>query len=260
MNEFYNVAIGPVQLNNQVTYRNAVADACDILSQSLANTSNSLAALGAAAMSLTNQTDCYAFSFNASAPLLILGNPSQSRDMFTYLYQCCTQGFVVSSEMTSTGAKGTAFPAWLVDLAEIRAECMNIYGNAVPELAPPTIATNFTARLADVGGIVFTNGDLDEWSGGGITEVPAGMNNVAVVIYPNASHCTDTHNYNWNNTAEPAVYAQLRASAMDQAAGWMEAARVPAASVATSGGWRSLGLRSNSALVCMLMTLDLLAM
>jgi hypothetical protein len=49
---------------------------------------------------------------------------------------------------------------------------------------------------------------------------------LAFVVYENASHCTDTHTYTWNQPGEPPAWRKQRAQAMDYAAQFAEQHRL----------------------------------
>ena len=86
-----------------------------------------------------------------------------------HIVQVCTQGFPVASEMPSNGVAGTAIFKYQVLLASVRKECEAVFE---PELLPPLripkalSEETFASKLKAVGGVVFTNGDIDEWAGG----------------------------------------------------------------------------------------------
>lgn len=199
---------------------NAVADTCQAVSSFLKeNPGNYLGALGAA-FKFANSSkpqDCILFDEQYT----VLGDPTNDPTFASYSYQCCAQGTVVSSEFSSDGAPGSVLPPINITSELIRTECLEAYGPTVPQPTPADVAVNFMENLKKIGRIVFTNGEMDGWSGGGMLEPLPGVE-MAVIVYKNASHCTDTHSFNWNNTAEPPEYKLQRAEAMDAAAAWME--------------------------------------
>ena len=71
---------------------------------------------------------------------------------------------------------------------------------------------------------MFTNGDRDGWAGGSIVESRYGYK-MATIVYKNASHCTDTHSFNWENPNEPPEYKGQRMEAVDNAVKWLESYR-----------------------------------
>lgn len=115
----------------------------------------------------------------------------------------------------------TLLPNYTITTPIIRTDCIRYFGSSVPGINSLPVMTDFYTKLRELGQIVFTNGDLDHWSGGSITSNITGVK-MGVVIYPNGSHCTDTHSYNFNNTLEPPSYKMLRAQAVDKASVWME--------------------------------------
>lgn len=135
-----------------------------------------------------------------------------------------------------------------------RAHYRHVFGPDMPALAGPPFAQNIRAELRRVGGVVFTNGDLDGWAGGSVGleprlpqsqeqeggsssgtasspgsqqppqqqqqqqepwQWPADYPRLAFVVYANASHCTDTHLNTWGMKDEPAAYQGQRAQAVD---------------------------------------------
>ncbi len=84
---------------------------------------------------------------------------------------CSTQGFVNSAEQGSNGSPGTAIFAFDVSPSRLRQECIKVFGPGIPPLRVPTIAERTWTGLHDKGGVVFTNGGLDEWAGGEYSRV-----------------------------------------------------------------------------------------
>jgi hypothetical protein len=78
------------------------------------------------------------------------------------------QGFVYSSAMPAAGSPNTITPAYTVTLDQLRSECEQLFGSSLPPLKVPAVAdpTAVKALVRKVGGVVFTNGNADGWSGG----------------------------------------------------------------------------------------------
>ena len=225
LNFIYDPWTGFVQLNNQVPFPNAVINACKTVSNFLNNDpGNYLGALSAVFKfhNISNFEEKHCLVFNEK--YAIIGDPINDPDSASYSYQCCSQGTVTASEFSSDGTLPSILPPLTIPDELILTECIKAYGPSVPKPKPAYVAVRFMEKLKEIGHVVFTNGDLDGWSGGSILESIRGMD-IAAVVYKNASHCTDTHSFNWNNTAEPEEYKIQRARAMDAAAIWMESFR-----------------------------------
>jgi hypothetical protein len=80
----------------------------------------------------------------------------------------CLQGFVYSSAMPAAGSPNTITPAYTVTLDQLRNECEDLFGRNLPPLKVPAVADPVTVRalVRKIGGVVFTNGNADGWSGG----------------------------------------------------------------------------------------------
>ena len=90
--------------------------------------------------------------------------------MTPHTSQVCTQGFPGSSEMPSDGAAGTAIFKYQVLLSSLRKECEAVFGPDLPPMKIPEALSEakLASKLKAIGGVVFTNGDVDEWAGGEI--------------------------------------------------------------------------------------------
>jgi lysosomal Pro-X carboxypeptidase len=214
---FYDGFVGPAQLNNQKPYMSYIQNMCNVVNATLTRYPLDLLRALSAAYQFQNGTEeggCNDFV----AKNVVLPPASADAIWPSYNYQSCTQGAVNSGELSSNGSSGM-LPKYTETVQDIRLDCLRYFGPTVPNLQAPSF-TNYQSQVESKGGIVWTNGDLDHWSGGSVMTAIA--NKTAVVIYPNGSHCTDTHAYNWNNTEEPSSYPLLRAQAMDYAMVWMD--------------------------------------
>lgn len=226
-NIYYAFAGNAVQLNGQLPASlHSVQDFCDVLEQSLTHQPTAyVAAVGAAARVANgmNATDCYPFDNT----YISITNPSHDAGYASYMYQCCTQGFIDQTMLASTGAQGSLMPPLSIPTSLVQQECRQAFGPGIPPLRAPTVAAEVDEMLRQVGQVLFTNGGLDGWGGGSLKEAIPGVK-MAVISYEGASHCTDTHSGNWGNGNEPPEYRRQRAHAMDAATEWMEEFRVTA--------------------------------
>lgn len=218
----YDPYVGSVQLNGQKPFPTYVNTTCAAVEQYItANPGDYVGALAAGyrAYNESGPGDCLSFNMT----YFLITNPYNDTAGYagSYSYQQCTQYFVTSSECESNGENGTILPVIPVTADRLRQECEQAYGADVPEGSVPPVTQLFYSDLPKLGQVVMTNGDMDAWGGGSILSDEPGVK-MATVIYQNASHCTDTHSYNWNNPVEPPVYKQQRAEAVDAAAVWME--------------------------------------
>lgn len=236
---------GWVQVNDQPPLLGQVALACDVITTTYDRTQNPLQAIVDVSYYFrSNGSANWCYSFNSNYTLIV-GDPDAS--LRAYSYQVCTQGSVYSSEMAATGSPNTLTPAYGVWGLMLRQECRNLFGRRLPERKSPRFMLDMQ-QLCKTGGIVFTNGDLDGWAGGSFQSfkelqaaIAAGFAGnarhggkwwdagdaaaarIAFVTYKGASHCTDTHSYNWANPTgqEQGIYKRQRAQAMDYAAKFM---------------------------------------
>lgn len=125
----------------------------------------------------------------------------------SYVYQSCTQGMMWSSFLPASGSPDTLAPATNVSVGDILKECRSLFGE-LPPFKPPTFTRNIKRSARQIGGIVFTNGELDGWGGGSVfgprdfgpsppsptSNHPSSLRagNLAYVTYKgiSASHCT----------------------------------------------------------------------
>lgn len=240
----------PPQVNNQPSLLGQVALTCNII-QDAVNKQNRTPLEALATVNTY-------FNSNGSATWCSEFDPTYyliDKDLPSYSYQCCTQGTVYSSELPATGSPGTLTAAYAVTQEELRSQCETLFGKGLPDLRPPSFAVDIKTLVLRYQGIVFTNGDADGWSGGSYYSCkelygPAGVQQssqhfsdvgsevttaaagnvrpshsyqplVAFIDYHGASHCTDTHTFNWGNPADPVDYRHQRARAMDYAAEFM---------------------------------------
>ncbi|KAI9013663.1 serine carboxypeptidase S28-domain-containing protein [Hyaloraphidium curvatum] len=234
----YDSFVGPAQLNDQKPYPGYIKSICSAVNESLANDpQNYLGALQAAyrLQNSSEPADCLDFV----PENVVLPPPSADPIWPSYNYQSCAQGAVNSGELSTNGSTGL-LPTYTLTVQDIRADCLRYFGPSFPPMTPLPVSLDFRNALARTGAVVFTNGDADHWSGGSISTAIPGVR-MATVVYPNASHCTDTHTYNWNNTAEPPSYRQLRTQAMDAARVWMEEYRAKPSGAGAIGAGRLLG-------------------
>ncbi|KAI9011691.1 serine carboxypeptidase S28-domain-containing protein [Hyaloraphidium curvatum] len=233
---FYDGFVTPAQLNDQTPYPGYIMNICKALNDSLVAKPGNFPAALQAAYRLQNgsaPTDCLNF-----VPRDVVLPPAKADPMWpSYNYQMCAQGAINSGELSSNGSSAVLLPIYTLTTEDIRADCLRYFGPQLPPLTPLPAALDFRQMLAKTGAVVFTNGDMDHWSGGSIEQPIPGVK-MATIVYPNASHCTDTHSYNWNNTAEPPIYKELRAKAIDTAAAWMEDYRgAPSGVASLRAGW-----------------------
>lgn len=234
---YYAWAGNAVQVNGQGgALQNFTADACSVLQSALRNSSGDApAALSVSARFINGGAAAQAQCWDVDVKYKAITDPAV--DMPAYMYQLCSQGSPDQTALPSSGAARTLIPAYPLTEAQVVADCREAFGPALPPLTPPPVAADFEALLAAVGRVVFTNGERDGWGGGSIKAAIPGVV-MGTVVYPGASHCTDVHAFNWNNTAEPRGWKPLRAKAMDMAIVWLEEARAAAGngSQPASGG------------------------
>jgi hypothetical protein len=70
--------------------------------------------------------------------------------------------------MPAAGSPNTITPAYTVTVDQLRSECEQLFGSSLPPLKVPAVAdpTTVKALVRKIGGVVFTNGNADGWSGG----------------------------------------------------------------------------------------------
>jgi hypothetical protein len=70
--------------------------------------------------------------------------------------------------MPAAGSPNTITPAYTVTLDQLRSECEDLFGSKLPPLKVPAVAdpAAVKAMVRKIGGVVFTNGNADGWSGG----------------------------------------------------------------------------------------------
>uniref|UniRef100_A0A383VGH4 Serine carboxypeptidase S28 n=1 Tax=Tetradesmus obliquus TaxID=3088 RepID=A0A383VGH4_TETOB len=160
-NDQYGQYHGYAQVNNEPSLLHQVELLCELVADSIQQGSTPLEAVAAVNtyFQIANATGCYKFD-----PTYILIGTS----LASYSYQCCTQGFVYSSAMPAAGSPNTITPAYTVTPQQLRSECEQLFGNNLPPLKVPAVAdpTVVKALVRKVGGVVFTNGNADGWSGG----------------------------------------------------------------------------------------------
>jgi hypothetical protein len=166
------------------------------------------------------QGNCYEFQPAPFKP------PVMAASNVSYLYQCCTQGAVTSSMLIRRPDKQDVYfkfprPTEI----NLRRQCKSTFGDGVPALKPAEVMRKSYQLLEKVGGVVFTNGELDGWSGGSprsakdLTTKSNAAPGVAYVTYPGTSHCSDLL---WFDPLEPPGRKELRRQAMDKAAEFAE--------------------------------------
>lgn len=74
----------------------------------------------------------------------------------------------MSSEQPSSGKAGTAIFKYAMSMETLRQECESLFGADLPPPKLPHALSDKVvgSKLKTVGGVVFTNGHLDEWAGG----------------------------------------------------------------------------------------------
>eukprot|EP00878_Enallax_costatus_P027156 GHUV01029210.1.p1 GENE.GHUV01029210.1~~GHUV01029210.1.p1 ORF type:complete len:380 (+),score=84.69 GHUV01029210.1:552-1691(+) len=251
MQQYDGIVAGAAQVNNQPKLLGQVSLTCNIIHDAITNNAQT-------ALEALSTVSAY-FDNNGSADWCYEFDPTYyliDRDLASYSYQCCTQGTVYSSELAAMGSPATVTAAYGVTEVELRRQCEAMFDKDLPDLQPPKFAVGIKQLVEKYGGIVFTNGDADGWSGGSyysykdIVRVSQHFVNnsslsspkhsqaaqhgsttasqpplVAFVVYPGAGHCTDTHTFNWDNPMEPLAYKHRRALAMDYAARFMRQSR-----------------------------------
>jgi hypothetical protein len=166
------------------------------------------------------QGNCYAFEpAPFKQPSMLYGNDS-------YSYQCCTQGAITSTMLSRRPDKEDVYFKFPPPTeGNLRRQCRDLFGDSVPALKPAEVMRKSYQLLEKVGGVVFTNGELDGWMGGSPTstkDLATKSNAVpgfAYVTYPGTSHCTD---FNFFDPLEPPGRKDLRRQAMDKAAEFAE--------------------------------------
>ncbi|KAF6255587.1 serine carboxypeptidase S28-domain-containing protein [Scenedesmus sp. NREL 46B-D3] len=160
-NDQYGQYHGYAQVNNEPSLLFQVKLLCEVVADSIQRGKTPLEAVAAVNtyFQIDNATACYEFD-----PKYILIGTS----LASYSYQCCTQGFVYSSSMPASGSPDTITPAYTVTLDQLRSECEDLFGSSLPPLRVPAMAdpTAVKQLVRKVGGVVFTNGNADGWSGG----------------------------------------------------------------------------------------------
>lgn len=235
----YDMLVMAGQVNDQIGYQNFISSQCALYTATLSTTSSIGRALQATyrVYNASSPSDCLLFDpsyTTLSNPFLYPTNPA-------YNYQCCTQGAINSFAIPSNGTSSVLLPSYSAPLSLLESDCTTTFGPGVPALRVPNLLANFSALLNATGQIVFTAGSLDHWSAGGPLAPIEGIK-MRVVIYENGSHCTDSHSWNWNNTAEPRSYRIKRAEAIDLASIWMEEFRGRIPNGALKVGRRWVGL------------------
>jgi hypothetical protein len=160
----YNSWAGFAQVNNQPPLLSQMAAACEVIVNATAAGGSPMEAVAAVDRYFYGNASGACTSYNATGFLLVDPEPA----MASYSYQCCTQGTVYSSELGDSGDKKFLMPGYNVTTKELREECVRLFGPDVLELQSPGFARHTRELLAKLGGVVFTNGDLDGWAGGSL--------------------------------------------------------------------------------------------
>ncbi|KJE90179.1 prolylcarboxypeptidase [Capsaspora owczarzaki ATCC 30864] len=176
---------------------------CKALLSTFAGTSDSVAALNTAVgvyYNYTGQTACNNISSQATSDLGVLG----------WDYQSCTE---MVMPMGSDGIHDM-FPAAPWDLKSFNEYCKKRW-NVVPR--PTWAATSFGGFNITAGSnIVFSNGMLDPWSGGSITQIQS--QTLVVVNIPKGAHHLDLRS---SNPADPQDVIDARNVERAQISRWI---------------------------------------
>lgn len=162
------------QTNNQPPDLGRMEDACGVVQSSVASGATALQAL--AELFKYQRTSghpdwCYQFRYSPDTPGHIPDTPPKVSMYDAYSYQCCTQGTVHGGLVPAQGTADTFYPRYHVSLKDHLRSCREAFGSGLPAYQAPAFVTTIKQLVEEIGGIVFTNGELDTWAGGSWTSL-----------------------------------------------------------------------------------------
>ncbi|KAI8472440.1 MAG: serine carboxypeptidase S28-domain-containing protein [Monoraphidium minutum] len=225
---------GYAQYDNQPPRYGIVASACNVAAAAAAaSPGDALAPLAALArwdgslLRADEERDCYVWEEDGSGAALVYDFSSEGSEYFEYnmyTYQCCANGAVFANFMGRQSDADDLYTSAPAAKAALRRDCRSVYGDSVG-LRPAPVMADGPKLIRRVGGVVFTNGELDPWSGGSprslvdLAPEAKAAAGIEYVTYPDVAHCND---FKYFDPFEPPLKKGLRRTALDAAAGFAE--------------------------------------
>lgn len=135
-------------------------------------------------------------------------------------WQQCTEFQPDSEWFTSNGVTDMFFPS-PYNLTFLLSHCQQAWGVVAPDLDFMTIR-HALPSFHGASRILFTNGLLDSWSGGGLTDSPAPERDLIVMNISDSGHHLDLF---FTNPADPPSVTNARLVEMAYVTKWVEEAR-----------------------------------
>ncbi|KAI8472436.1 MAG: peptidase S28 [Monoraphidium minutum] len=184
-----------------------------------------LAAWDAIFLEYDKNSECY--KWDASGAALV--QDLSGEDVYylgdnLYNYQSCANGVVSSQFLSRKADADDLCTSGRVTKAELKNDCRAVYGKSVSVKPAPFMAKG-PMLICSVGGVVFTNGELDPWAGGSprslvdLAPDAKAAAGIEYVFYPGASQCSDLI---WYDPLEPSGTPDLRKKALDSASEYAE--------------------------------------
>lgn len=156
------------------------------------------------------------YNFSGSLSCYDIHAPPSSETENFWSYQFCTEHFM---PMERDGIHDMFYDQFFNTTAEIEA-CQNMWG-VHPDTNRGLVEWQGKHILEFLSNVVFSNGLLDPWSGGGVLQIPAELqrrNNLRTVIIPEGAHHLDLM---FSNPKDPESVIHARRVENDMIASWI---------------------------------------
>ncbi|PRW34050.1 lysosomal Pro-X carboxypeptidase [Chlorella sorokiniana] len=124
-------------------------------------------------------------------------NATDDPIMRAWMYQCCRQGFTVSTHMWS--AYPSIYGYWAMPVQFFKDWCTRVYGVKNPLQYPRQFTYTPHKLFAGTSNLIFSNGEYDPWAAGSVFTAQAPR--VPAIMTPKASHRQDLSAAQAGNTA-----------------------------------------------------------
>ena len=156
------------------------------------------------------------FNFSGSLPCYDIHAPTSSETENFWSYQFCTEHFM---PMERDGIHDMFYDQFFNTSAEIEA-CQRMWGVS-PDIQKGVVEWQGKHILEFLSNVVFSNGLLDPWSGGGVLHISSDLqrrNNLKTVIIPEGAHHLDLM---FSNPKDPESVIEARRIENDMIASWI---------------------------------------